>query len=153
LVDLAGSERLSSLGSGSDTVAGVRDPSRDSRDKETRFINGSLSALNNVLSHLAGGKAYVPFRSSPLTRLLQGSLREGKVCVITCVRREGKWRGETKGSLEFGGRARRVKVIEGKKDVKAGHKQADAGCYEDDSMDEKEEEEEGVRFAIRGGGK
>ena len=33
MVDLAGSERLSSLGSGTDTVAGVRDPGRDSRDK------------------------------------------------------------------------------------------------------------------------
>ena len=94
----------------------------------------------------------MPFRSSPLTRLLQGSLREGKVCVITCVRREGKWRGETKGSLEFGGRARRVKVVEGKKDVRAG--KADAEGYEDDSMDEEEEEEEeGGRFAIRGGAK
>ena len=72
-------------------------------------------------------------------------MREGKVCVVTCVRREGKWRGESKGSLEFGGRARRVKIREGKK---GRVRVEEIEGIEEDSMDEGGG---AARFAIKGG--
>ena len=43
--------------------------------KETTRINLSLSALGNVISSLADGKAtHIPYRDSKLTRLLSDSL-------------------------------------------------------------------------------
>ena len=63
LVDLAGSERQSKLKQAGEGL------------KETTRINLSLSALGNVISALADGKAqHIPYRDSKLTRLLQDSL-------------------------------------------------------------------------------
>jgi kinesin family protein 3/17 len=64
LVDLAGSERLSKTGSIGD------------RFVEATKINLSLSALGKVITSLVQGRgcAFVPYRDSKLTRLLQDSL-------------------------------------------------------------------------------
>ena len=52
LVDLAGSERLGRSGSGGDAVA----------LRETQAINGSLSALGDVMQALACKREHVPYR-------------------------------------------------------------------------------------------
>jgi hypothetical protein len=62
LVDLAGSERADSTGATGDRL------------KEGAAINKSLSALGNVINALADPKkraAFIPYRDSKLTRILQ----------------------------------------------------------------------------------
>ena len=62
LVDLAGSERLSKSGATGD------------RMEEAKNINGSLSALGDVIAARAAKQAHIPFRNSTLTYLLKDSL-------------------------------------------------------------------------------
>ncbi|OBS76712.1 hypothetical protein A6R68_16836 [Neotoma lepida] len=71
LVDLAGSEKVSKTGA----EGAVLD--------EAKNINKSLSALGNVISALAEGSTYVPYRDSKMTRILQDSL--GGNCRTTIV--------------------------------------------------------------------
>uniref|UniRef100_A0A8C9WA33 Kinesin-like protein n=1 Tax=Scleropages formosus TaxID=113540 RepID=A0A8C9WA33_SCLFO len=71
LVDLAGSEKVSKTGA----EGAVLD--------EAKNINKSLSSLGNVISALAEGSTYVPYRDSKMTRILQDSL--GGNCRTTIV--------------------------------------------------------------------
>ena len=73
LADLAGSERVR------------KTFSEGARFEEAKAINGSLSALGNVISGLAnpptrkgasGNANYIPYRSSKLTRVLTNSLNQ-----------------------------------------------------------------------------
>ena len=73
LVDLAGSERVAKTEAEGNTL------------KEATMINKSLSALGNVINALADPKkrkAFVPFRESKLTRLLQESLGGNTVTIM-----------------------------------------------------------------------
>jgi len=62
MVDLAGSERVS------------KTMSNGERLQEAKMINKSLSALGNCITALVTQSKHVPFRDSPLTRLLTDSL-------------------------------------------------------------------------------
>lgn len=62
LVDLAGSERVSKTGA------------EGMRLKEAGKINLSLSTLGNVISALVDGAAFIPYRDSKLTRILQDGI-------------------------------------------------------------------------------
>ncbi|KAL6519710.1 hypothetical protein OROMI_032604 [Orobanche minor] len=62
LIDLAGNERV------------ARSEVKGDRLQETKCINRSLSTLGDVIFVLARKNAYVPYRNSKLTQLLQGSL-------------------------------------------------------------------------------
>eukprot|EP00898_Chlorokybus_atmophyticus_P003057 jgi/Chlat1/3752/Chrsp259S00286 len=104
LVDLAGSESIGKTGA----LGG--------RLEEAKHINKSLSALGNVIkaltehSNKAGVPAYVPYRDSKLTRLLQDSLGGGSraALVITCS--PSAWNfSESLSTLRFGHRAKRIK--------------------------------------------
>ncbi|CAM9361327.1 unnamed protein product, partial [Discosporangium mesarthrocarpum] len=78
LVDLAGSEKWSK---GSDGGSGCGE-----QERERIRINYSLSALGHCIAALGEtGRRHVPFRDSPLTRLLQDSLVGGKSVVIATV--------------------------------------------------------------------
>ena len=98
LVDLAGSERQ----------ANTR--ASGSRLQEACAINKSLSALANVISALASKKAFVPYRNSVLTRLLQGSLGgNASTLMIAAISPKPSHREETLSTLRYAQRAKRIK--------------------------------------------
>ncbi|KAL3505041.1 hypothetical protein ACH5RR_034882 [Cinchona calisaya] len=100
LVDLAGSERIAKTGAG-----GVR-------LKEGKHINKSLMVLGNVINKLSeGGKqrGHIPYRDSKLTRILQPALGgNAKTSIICTVAPEEVHIEETKGTLQFASRAKRI---------------------------------------------
>ena len=100
-VDLAGSERI--LKSGVEGVA----------KSQAIVINGSLAALGKVIRALGDQAAHVPYRDSPLTMLLRGSLGGGKAItsVVTCVAAEEEHGVETCCTLEFGQRMAGVRQL------------------------------------------
>ncbi|XP_021284616.1 kinesin-like protein KIN-7N isoform X1 [Herrania umbratica] len=100
LVDLAGSERIAKTGAG-----GVR-------LKEGKYINKSLMVLGNVINKLSDGakqRAHIPYRDSKLTRILQPALGgNAKTSIICTVAPEEVHVEETKGTLLFASRAKRI---------------------------------------------
>ncbi|PNW84448.1 hypothetical protein CHLRE_03g145107v5 [Chlamydomonas reinhardtii] len=99
LIDLAGSERLSRTGAQGDRL------------KEAQAINKSLSALGDVIQALQQRNAHIPYRNSKLTRLLEDSLGGNSKCVmIVNVSPAAENVSETKCSLEFASRARKVEL-------------------------------------------
>ncbi|XP_022766439.1 kinesin-like protein KIN-7N [Durio zibethinus] len=100
LVDLAGSERIAKTRAG-----GVR-------LKEGKYINKSLMALGNVINKLSDGakqRAHIPYRDSKLTRILQPALGgNAKTSIICTVAPEEVHVEETKGTLLFASRAKRI---------------------------------------------
>ncbi|KAG9440639.1 hypothetical protein H6P81_020804 [Aristolochia fimbriata] len=100
LVDLAGSERIAKTGAG-----GVR-------LKEGKYINKSLMILGNVINKLSEGnkqRAHIPYRDSKLTRILQPALGgNAKTSIICTVAPEEVHVEETRGTLHFASRAKRI---------------------------------------------
>ncbi|GAV56634.1 Kinesin domain-containing protein [Cephalotus follicularis] len=100
LVDLAGSERIAKTGAG-----GVR-------LKEGKYINKSLMVLGNVINKLSDGlkqRGHIPYRDSKLTRILQPALGgNAKTSIICTVAPEEIHVEETKGTLQFASRAKRI---------------------------------------------
>ncbi|KAF5740077.1 kinesin-related protein 11 [Tripterygium wilfordii] len=100
LVDLAGSERIAKTGAG-----GVR-------LKEGKHINKSLMILGNVINKLSDGaknRGHIPYRDSKLTRILQPALGgNAKTSIICTVAPEEVHVEETKGTLQFASRAKRI---------------------------------------------
>mmetsp|Transcript_69457 Transcript_69457/g.193257 ORF Transcript_69457/g.193257 Transcript_69457/m.193257 type:complete len:1164 (+) Transcript_69457:98-3589(+) len=131
IVDLAGSERLKRSMASSDSgvppvpystrgsVSGARLSAlspRSPRDqrREAGEINRSLSQLALVIQRLtstpSGTSQYIPYRDAMLTRLLAESFGgSSKTCLIITCSTLLDDRDETKGSLEFGRRAKLVK--------------------------------------------
>ncbi|XP_041020030.1 kinesin-like protein KIN-7N isoform X2 [Juglans microcarpa x Juglans regia] len=100
LVDLAGSERIAKTGAG-----GVR-------LKEGKHINKSLMVLGNVINKLSDGakqRGHIPYRDSKLTRILQPALGgNAKTSIICTLAPEEVHIEETKGTLQFASRAKRI---------------------------------------------
>ncbi|KAJ3700592.1 hypothetical protein LUZ61_004297 [Rhynchospora tenuis] len=102
LVDLAGSERAKRTG-----ADGLR-------LKEGIHINKGLLALGNVISALGDDKkrkegAFVPYRDSKLTRLLQDSLGgNSKTVMIACISPADSNAEETINTLKYANRARNI---------------------------------------------
>jgi len=98
--DLAGSEKVEKTEAKGSTL------------EEAKKINQSLSALGNVINALTESKkgAYIPYRDSKLTRILQESLGgNSQTClVITCSMSQYNDR-ETLSTLRFGNRAKSIK--------------------------------------------
>ncbi|XP_017338589.1 kinesin-1 heavy chain isoform X2 [Ictalurus punctatus] len=98
LVDLAGSEKVSKTGA----EGAVLD--------EAKNINKSLSSLGNVISALAEGSTYVPYRDSKMTRILQDSLGGNcRTTIVICCSPSAYNEAETKSTLMFGQRAKTIK--------------------------------------------
>ncbi|XP_044148629.1 kinesin-1 heavy chain [Bufo gargarizans] len=98
LVDLAGSEKVSKTGA----EGAVLD--------EAKNINKSLSSLGNVISALAEGNVYIPYRDSKMTRILQDSLGGNcRTTIVICCSPSSYNESETKSTLLFGQRAKTIK--------------------------------------------
>ncbi|XP_066508083.1 kinesin-1 heavy chain-like [Hoplias malabaricus] len=98
LVDLAGSEKVSKTGA----EGAVLD--------EAKNINKSLSSLGNVISALAEGSTYIPYRDSKMTRILQDSLGGNcRTTIVICCSPSNFNEAETKSTLMFGQRAKTIK--------------------------------------------
>ncbi|KAI3381798.1 hypothetical protein SNEBB_000846 [Seison nebaliae] len=98
LVDLAGSERLAKTGA------------KGERLEEAKKINLSLLALGNVVSSLVKSGAYIPYRDSLLTRLLQDSLGgNAKTVMVATVGPANYNMEETLVTLNYANRAKMIK--------------------------------------------
>ena len=100
IVDLAGSERTK------------KSKSEGSRMKEAVNINGGLSALGNVISALSENKkgAFIPYRDSKLTRLLQDSIGGNSMTtLIACVSPAEDSLDESLNTLKYAARAKNIK--------------------------------------------
>jgi hypothetical protein len=97
LVDLAGSERQTKTGAAGDTL------------KEGCNINLSLSALATVIDTIVKGGKHIPYRSSPLTKLLKDSLGGNSKTVMfaNCGPSERNV-SETISTLRFAERAKQI---------------------------------------------
>eukprot|EP00698_Gefionella_okellyi_P018510 TRINITY_DN5557_c0_g3_i1.p1 TRINITY_DN5557_c0_g3~~TRINITY_DN5557_c0_g3_i1.p1 ORF type:complete len:1046 (+),score=367.13 TRINITY_DN5557_c0_g3_i1:88-3225(+) len=97
LIDLAGSERQEKTG-----AEGVR-------LQEACAINKSLSSLGNVISALSEGKAFVPYRDSVLTRLLEDALGgNSKTIMIAALSPADNNFDETFSTLKYAERAKKI---------------------------------------------
>ncbi|XP_055721949.1 kinesin-1 heavy chain-like isoform X1 [Salvelinus fontinalis] len=98
LVDLAGSEKVSKTGAEGALL------------DEAKNINKSLSSLGNVISALAEGSGYIPYRDSKMTRILQDSLGGNcRTTIVICASPSAYNESETKSTLMFGQRAKTIK--------------------------------------------
>ncbi|XP_072234408.1 kinesin-1 heavy chain-like [Leuresthes tenuis] len=98
LVDLAGSEKVGKTGAEGTVL------------DEAKMINKSLSSLGNVISALAEGSSYVPYRDSKMTRILQDSLGGNcRTTMVICCSPSSFNDAETRTTLLFGQRAKTIK--------------------------------------------
>ncbi|XP_061522644.1 kinesin-1 heavy chain-like isoform X3 [Phycodurus eques] len=98
LVDLAGSEKVGKTGAEGTVL------------DEAKMINKSLSSLGNVISALAEGSTYVPYRDSKMTRILQDSLGGNcRTTMVICCSPSSYNDAETRSTLLFGQRAKTIK--------------------------------------------
>lgn len=116
LVDLAGSEKVSKTGA------------EGERFKEATKINLSLSSLGNVISALVDGAAYIPYRDSKLTRLLQDSLGgNSRTVMVATVGPAAFNYDETMNTLRYASRTKNIKnkprINENPKDAVLRHYQ------------------------------
>ncbi|XP_039982849.1 kinesin-1 heavy chain-like [Xiphias gladius] len=98
LVDLAGSEKVGKTGAEGTVL------------DEAKMINKSLSSLGIVISALAEGSSYIPYRDSKMTRILQDSLGGNcRTTMVICCSPSSFNDAETKTTLQFGQRAKTIK--------------------------------------------
>uniref|UniRef100_A0A4W6BWP9 Kinesin-like protein n=1 Tax=Lates calcarifer TaxID=8187 RepID=A0A4W6BWP9_LATCA len=98
LVDLAGSEKVGKTGAEGTVL------------DEAKMINKSLSSLGIVISALAEGSSYIPYRDSKMTRILQDSLGGNcRTTMVICCSPSSFNDAETKSTLLFGQRAKTIK--------------------------------------------
>lgn len=99
MVDLAGSESISKT-----NAVGVL-------KKEAENINKSLLALTTAIRAISEKQAYVNYRNSKLTRILQPCLSgKSKTIVICTVNRTEDSLSETVNTLKFGASARTIRT-------------------------------------------
>jgi kinesin family protein 18/19 len=104
LIDLAGSERASQTNN------------RGLRLIEGANINRSLLALGNCINALCeavdkGGKVYIPYRDSKLTRLLKDSLGGNcRTVMIACISPFANSFEDTHNTLQYANRAKNIKT-------------------------------------------
>ena len=85
---------------------------QEQRQKEDIFVQRSLVALGNVMSALGRGEqAFVPYKESKLTRMLQDALSSGpRVSLITCIHPLPASHTDCTSALLFSNRCRNIKA-------------------------------------------
>lgn len=102
-VDLAGSEKSSKTGTDAEG------------QEEANAINLSLSALGNVISALSEGAKFIPYRNHILTKLMKDSLGgTAKTLMFVNASPSVYNENETKNSLDYATRVKKIKNIVGK---------------------------------------
>ncbi|KAK2572377.1 Kinesin-like protein KIF3C [Acropora cervicornis] len=98
ICDLAGSERIKKTGAEGERLS------------ELQHVNLSLLELGNTIHALSEGKrTHIPYRNSPLTRLLQDSLGGNcKTSFVLCISPLLRDVNETRCTLDFGQRALKI---------------------------------------------
>ena len=119
LVDLAGSEGAS------------RTQADGLRLREGSNINRSLLALTNVINRLSsasGGKTFINFRDSKLTRILQPALGGNSKTAIICTMTQTLANyQESVNTLHFGQKAKHVKTTVNVNEITQGMYNGQAG--------------------------
>ena len=102
-VDLAGSEKSSKTGTDAEG------------QEEANAINLSLSALGNVISALSEGAKFIPYRNHILTKVMKDSLGgTAKTLMFVNASPSVYNEHETKNSLDYATRVKKIKNIVGK---------------------------------------
>ena len=102
-VDLAGSEKSSKTGTDAEG------------QEEANAINLSLSALGNVISALSEGAKFIPYRNHILTKVMKDSLGgTAKTLMFVNASPSVYNENETKNSLDYATRVKKIKNIVGK---------------------------------------
>jgi len=102
-VDLAGSEKSSKTGTDGEG------------QEEANAINLSLSALGNVISALSEQAKFIPYRNHVLTKLMKDSLGgTAKTLMFVNCSPSIYNEGETKNSLDYATRVKKIKNMVGK---------------------------------------
>jgi hypothetical protein len=115
-IDLAGSEKVSNHHSShyDNTIGTMAELTIKSNIKERvnegKHINKSLFFLTQVISMKAKGKKdHIPFRNSPLTKLLRSSLGgNSRTAIILCVTPTVSQNEQTLSTLRFGSSAKQI---------------------------------------------
>lgn len=106
-MDLAGSERLDRSGATGE------------RAKEAVSINKSLSALADVFSAIGHKQAFVPFRNSKLTYLLQPCLSgDGKTLMMVNVSPTAESYFESLSAMKFAAMVNKCELGKPKRQIK-----------------------------------
>ncbi|KAL7720227.1 Kinesin [Entamoeba marina] len=101
-VDLAGSENSERAGVIGDKV----------KQREGISINQSLLTLNRVIMGVSKGDSYIPYRSSPLTRILQDALGGSSITAMVATISPSKIDfEETISTLEYAKQVRTIKNL------------------------------------------
>ena len=113
-IDLAGSERADSHPGGdrknSPSAGGFGNDAKKLQ-KEGQHINKSLFFLTQVISMRASGTSdHIPYRNSPLTKILKISLGgNSRTAIILCITPAMKQQETTSMTLRFGLNAKKIK--------------------------------------------
>ena len=81
------------------------------RIKEGQHINKSLFFLTQVIAMKAeGSRDHIPYRNSPLTKILKTSLGgNSRTAIILCITPSIKQIEQTQSTLRFGQNAKKIK--------------------------------------------
>jgi len=114
-IDLAGSEKVSNHHTGKVETRGAMsdalvNSSIKDRVKEGKHINKSLFFLTQVISMKAKGNSdHIPFRNSPLTKILRSSLGgNSRTSIILCVTPAASQYEQTLSTMRFGYSAKQI---------------------------------------------
>ena len=111
-IDLAGSERTDmSEGKRKSSPGGGGFGERRQVQKEGQHINKSLFFLTQVIAMRASGTSdHIPYRNSPLTKILKVSLGgNSRTAIILCITPSMRQVEQTSMTLRFGQNAKKIK--------------------------------------------
>ena len=121
-VDLAGADLTTKRPPvGAKTKASAPDPilSGVGNNSEWKYVNKSLTTLNEVVHARCQFNRSVPYRNSTLTHLLRDSLEaDTKVLMLVCVSSDPKDAQATASALRFASKMRRVNIGKATKHTK-----------------------------------